>query len=520
MSLKDKWVQEYVTLLEDKDFHKQHDNINIEIDSILKKLDIKYILTTRLKTVVSLKEKIKRKELDQREDNTDKNVKQILDDMIGIRIICMKNEDEKKILTHLITYEELLQQKNFTISESLTLQPKYQKNGHAIYKIKGVYHEYGVEIQIKSLANLFWGEMEHFLIYKNNKYLMNNSYYRKEMDSIHKELEIIDNRLTYMEEVMMSENEESLLDEKKDILKRLLYINVKDKLKDANEGEYLNSNYIYDGIANLIFKEIKIKKKNKDTDSEAEYNKRLSNAMNFILDSSKMAFELSNFEISQIISLHDALDNVDVVLFNTLLDTKNGWWFFIILHSLLKYNNTNSEFIGSDLNSKILKHELIESINEIKKLLKIKLYGDVDEYWRIEEDNESCFIKKLVEEIKCEQIHYFSKNKDLNFTDKKFQHIYKDYVNILVEFISTGRQDIIVTEDQGKSINILAKNIVDILSSLNADGINIKNHIENIDKEFNKIKALTFSFPDKLMNKNKITVKEMIKSINSSKEGK
>lgn len=47
---------------------------------------------------------------------------------------------------------------------------KNKKNGFEIYRIDGVYEYndqlFNFELQIKSLVNVFWGEIEHKIIYK------------------------------------------------------------------------------------------------------------------------------------------------------------------------------------------------------------------------------------------------------------------------------------------------------------------------------------------------------------------
>ena len=55
-------------------------------------------------------------------------------------------------------------------------QPLRQKNGFEIYKIDGEYtflnRKIKFELQIKSLVNVFWSEIEHKIIYKNSTYLL------------------------------------------------------------------------------------------------------------------------------------------------------------------------------------------------------------------------------------------------------------------------------------------------------------------------------------------------------------
>ncbi|OON98107.1 MAG: hypothetical protein ATN36_01560 [Epulopiscium sp. Nele67-Bin005] len=78
-------------------------------------------------------------------------------------------------------------------------QPKDQKNGIKIYRIDGKYL-YGeqvinFEVQIKSLVNIFWSEIEHKVIYKNYNYIISDRFYKDIMRSIKNSLTTIDQQL-------------------------------------------------------------------------------------------------------------------------------------------------------------------------------------------------------------------------------------------------------------------------------------------------------------------------------------
>src|SRR5699024_8045081 len=112
-----------------------------------------------------------------------------------------------------LIYEELMDQ--FTIpvgngyyrcrdSEFIFLnldeiQPQSQRNGFGIYKIDGYYEDVkgriNFELQIKSLVNVFWGEIDHRILYKNYNYLMTEDFFRDIMYSIKDNLTMIDRQL-------------------------------------------------------------------------------------------------------------------------------------------------------------------------------------------------------------------------------------------------------------------------------------------------------------------------------------
>ncbi|MGL4773988.1 MAG: (p)ppGpp synthetase, partial [Clostridium sp.] len=78
-------------------------------------------------------------------------------------------------------------------------QPEIQKNGFHIYRLNGFYENEGrripFELQIKSLVNIFWGEIEHKIVYKNNNYMLMDSFIKDIMISVKKNLTMIDHQL-------------------------------------------------------------------------------------------------------------------------------------------------------------------------------------------------------------------------------------------------------------------------------------------------------------------------------------
>ena len=78
-------------------------------------------------------------------------------------------------------------------------QPQKQKNGFEIYKIDGKYCKDGTcinfELQIKSLVNVFWGEIDHRILYKNFNYMLTEDFFRDIMSSIKDNLSMIDRQL-------------------------------------------------------------------------------------------------------------------------------------------------------------------------------------------------------------------------------------------------------------------------------------------------------------------------------------
>ncbi len=130
-----------------------------------------------------------------------------IQDIIGLRIECKFVDDEKyvydlisslfdKTEDHIYYYSGENPHLRLKLSEK---QPQKQKNGFDIYKIDGRLEEGAVklnfELQIKSLVNIFWGEIEHKIVYKNNSYVVMDDLVQDNMVSIKENLNLIDRQL-------------------------------------------------------------------------------------------------------------------------------------------------------------------------------------------------------------------------------------------------------------------------------------------------------------------------------------
>ncbi len=130
-----------------------------------------------------------------------------ISDLIGVRLECRFIDDEKKIYeTLLTTFHQDVGGGYFIVPENTAValrlretQPVIQKNGFEIYRIDGRYRvgDFSVnfELQIKSLVNLFWGEIDHRILYKNYSYMMTENFVREMMYSIKENLFMIDKQL-------------------------------------------------------------------------------------------------------------------------------------------------------------------------------------------------------------------------------------------------------------------------------------------------------------------------------------
>ena len=147
-------------------------------------------LESRVKSEQSFEEKIVRKGYIHRwhvfgsPSELQKEISANLSDLIGFRITCLFQRDEKYIYDKI--YEVLPVVGSPEGEDSKILLNKKgedvikQKNGHILYKTTGLFRSnkpdipaVRFEIQIKSIIHNVWGEVEHKTIYKGKQYDIN-----------------------------------------------------------------------------------------------------------------------------------------------------------------------------------------------------------------------------------------------------------------------------------------------------------------------------------------------------------
>lgn len=130
-----------------------------------------------------------------------------LSDLIGIRVECRFIKDEtyifneiKKEFTIDVGNGYFKADKDFPLKLRLAdKQPQIQQNGFEIYKIDGIFeygkNEFHFELQIKSMVNVFWGEIDHKILYKNYTYMLTENFFKDMMSSIKDSLSMVDRQL-------------------------------------------------------------------------------------------------------------------------------------------------------------------------------------------------------------------------------------------------------------------------------------------------------------------------------------
>ena len=186
-------------------YTRSAEKISSYLETALASEDSMVGVTYRIKTGPSLKEKIIRNNLYKQ--YAAENVVSECSDIAGIRLGCRFLKDEAAL------YERLRQlfcvdagdgyfcpegKKNLRLKLG-TPQPEKQKNGLEIYRIDGFVllggERYNFELQIKSLVNSFWSEIEHKIIYKNKRFMLIDDFVNELMRSINENLKNVDRQL-------------------------------------------------------------------------------------------------------------------------------------------------------------------------------------------------------------------------------------------------------------------------------------------------------------------------------------
>lgn len=200
-------IDDAIVLLERRrDFYRE---CSYELQQMLEKTlrgEALLGVNSRVKGAMSLREKIIRKRIYlQYEDSY--AVLDNLSDLVGLRAECRFLSEEEALFRRLRSACTLRHEDgSVSVPEHPNIrfrldhpQPETQQNGLAIYRIDGRYHKNGVctpfELQIKALVHVFWAEVEHQLIYKNNSYRLVDGFMKKLLYSTYTNLEQMDHHL-------------------------------------------------------------------------------------------------------------------------------------------------------------------------------------------------------------------------------------------------------------------------------------------------------------------------------------
>lgn len=193
----------------------------ILLDVLKNQNDMIMDISSRIKTENSLREKIIRNRL-YLQHETSEEILYSLSDIIGLKVECRFIDEEWRVYKALKDYFNLEDHNGYFTCKKYpyiklelgSKQPQLQRNGFTIYRIDG-YYERGdrnvnFELQIKSMVNSFWGDIEHKLVYKNTNYYVYDDFMKNLLSSINANLTTIDRQLRVIYDEMENSDRQQM----------------------------------------------------------------------------------------------------------------------------------------------------------------------------------------------------------------------------------------------------------------------------------------------------------------------
>lgn len=186
-------------------FHRASEKISAAFETLFAEEDCVVGVTYRIKTADSFREKIVRNNLYK--ECSAEEMPFEMHDVVGVKLECRFLADEATVYNALVNAftgkaedgTSCLEGKKSLRLDLSGEQPQRQKNGLNIYRIDGYLLTSGrkvrFELQIKSLVNTFWSEIEHKIIYKNKRKISLDDFLSRMMFSLNDTLVTIDSQL-------------------------------------------------------------------------------------------------------------------------------------------------------------------------------------------------------------------------------------------------------------------------------------------------------------------------------------
>lgn len=231
-------------------------------------------ITTRIKTQESLREKLIRRNFFMRFPDPVRGFKYI-QDLVGIRVECRFIKDEEALYKKIIEDFTIKADRGYyksNINKKIRLklddpQPQTLANGFTMFKLDGEYDTgsfiYCFELQIKSFVNVFWGEIDHKLLYKNYNYIITEGFFREILNSINDNLKMIDKQLMILYDHVKKQDASEIISAEiqlKKLLSKILHDVFTRKIHDEL-GLFINIKTITDVVVDFLFMK---SSKNKD----------------------------------------------------------------------------------------------------------------------------------------------------------------------------------------------------------------------------------------------------------------
>ena len=405
-------------------------------------------VNSRVKSSISLKEKILRNNY-YIKYKSPKILFDNLSDLIGVRIECRFIEDEIEIYKRI---KELFNSqkcdgyyynaKNPNILLKLDEeQPQVQKNGFTIFRIDGKYvcngKSVNFELQIKSLVNMFWGEVEHKILYKNFNYMLGEQFFRDIMASLKDNLTMIDRQLMILYNHLNEMNETT------------------SEIRRA-QTEALLSKIIYEIYS------VKIKEK---FGFIVDFRKSCDVVMNYVLKKDRPVErqEYTDIFIKVLERFNEISSNE--ICFNEYIEFEREIYF-------------------EDSFSKKIGESILQIINkDFKWNLLFRIIFDI-ELGNNAEDFEGfiCFLKNRFEKN-------LSSNKNLNtrFNDKQKSEIIESIMTVIADSFIENRSIEFINDDNIESINRGVNTVLNKITSYEIWRGNVNYFIDEIKLSLKKI---------------------------------
>lgn len=347
-------------------------------NNILNEVKIKDIMIQdRIKGSESLREKIFRKNYFKRYDNPKKFIEE-LPDLIGIRLVCLLDKEEEFLYNEISEkFSQEIDDGYFIIPKSdnnekylkikITGQPLLQKNEHNIYKMDAQWIntdlKINMEIQIKSMVNMFWGEIEHMLFYKNYAYMMDNSFYKSFMNSTLEILHTVDYQLEIIKNQLRERNNLEEVQEIRGMATRLIYNIYQSDAHDVF-GCNIDLKEAFELVIFIYFNGINDKEEALEKLSKIIVN---TNCKNSKLNSEKLNIEVNNENNYNLVD--ELYEWRDVIL--NLIQEDIFWKTFFVVYKIVDENDDSQVLIDS------ITTKLASSFNSFKDLFDEGIDGNV-----------------------------------------------------------------------------------------------------------------------------------------------
>ncbi|HAX72351.1 MAG TPA: (p)ppGpp synthetase, partial [Firmicutes bacterium] len=296
-----KYIERALLTLDEQENHLNMMSrlLEMEFRQIVEINEVDYLnIMSRVKGRDSLKEKILRQGYYKKYHDPIRLIYH-LSDLIGIRIECRFEEDEKLIYRMLKKHFNVCGEDGYYYNEMnpnvrLALegrQPQKQKNGFKIYRLDGLMlnsdEDIPFELQIKSLVNAFWGEIEHKIIYKNYNFMLSDSLLVDMLGSIKNNLALLDKQLlTIYRNVEQRNNSEMFQQQQLETMMAKMCNDIFSKQIKQSIGMNVNIKKASQTIMNYTFE---AKRRN----SETEQGEILISALQRLTDISNQTIEFN-----------------------------------------------------------------------------------------------------------------------------------------------------------------------------------------------------------------------------------